>query len=79
MCPTCLFIKGIFELGLKSRWKPIPPAPRARSRWNRLPLTPEALYFKESAFEIWPFSCDFNSELALAQPFYNQLASPLDL
>ena len=35
--------------------------------------------FKESAFEIWPFSCDFNSELALAQPFYNQLASLLDL
>ena len=23
MCPSCLFIKGIFELGLQSRWKPI--------------------------------------------------------
>ena len=32
-----------------------------------------------SQTEIWPFSCDFNSELALAQPFYNQLASLLDL
>ena len=20
MCPSCLFIKGIFELGLRSRW-----------------------------------------------------------
>ena len=37
MCPSCLFIKGIFELGLRSWWKPIPPASRARSWRNRLP------------------------------------------
>ena len=33
--------------------------------------------FKKTGFEIC--FCDFNSELALAQPFYNQLSFPLDM
>ena len=34
---------------------------------------------KKGFIKIWPCLCDFNSVLALAQPFYNQLASPLDM
>ena len=38
-----------------------------------------SLNVKKTDFAIWPCSCDFNSELALVQPCYNQLASPLDM
>ena len=41
-CPSCLFLWGIFELGLGGWWKPIPPALRARSRRNRLRPASEA-------------------------------------